>query len=111
MEMALRQGQPIPKAILDNEDLPPGLDFYMEAFATLCDSRASPESGIPYSEKLFYCEAEGIHGEDRDDFIYLITQLDIVYVGYYRERREQADKEAAKKPKGPLIPKRQQPRR
>ena len=105
MEMALKQGHSLPEGIKNHQELLPGLEFYMESFAVLCDSRANEGLGIPYSEKLAYCEAEGVRGEDRDDFIYLVSQLDVAYVKYYREKSER-EREAKQKKNRPPVKRR-----
>lgn len=85
LDIARRQNGPVSERIQNAPDLLPGLQFYVDAFNVLTRSRQIGQGGIgpiPYGEISLYCKDEGIEGDDREDFIYVIGEIDRFYVDW-----------------------------
>lgn len=79
---------PIPEPILNAPMLFEGLQLHYEAFLELTRTRQHTVNGtelpIHWKEYLDYCSAYSIDGEQRDDFVYVLKQLDDRYLSYRR---------------------------
>lgn len=101
LEQCIRQGRPIPDKIQNAPELELGLSLYYTGFYDLDSSRQiggmSPGS-IPWTAIQMYCVANGIEGEQREDFFYHVMHLDKVCMKYSASK---ADKSKATPPKVP----------
>ena len=81
-----------PEAIEPNVD---GLHFYLEAFRELssCRPGGMDVQAIPFTAVAEYCRVYGI--EDFDDFLYIIRQLDSVYLGLVEAESKKKGTESA----------------
>lgn len=90
IEQCLRARRPLPKRIQEAPELLPGLDFYLQAWFDL-DSCRSPgfdgRTRIPWTAARLWAEEYGLEDEERDEFFYLLSELDTAYLGWEEKRR------------------------
>lgn len=69
-----------------------GLQFYLEAFRELSSCRPGGMDilPIPFTAVVTYCQVYGI--EELDDFLYIIRDLDYVYLGLVEEENKKVSK-------------------
>lgn len=81
-------GMAPPKWSLSAPEIPLGSDFVYEAFWQLdtCRSWSFGPGGIPWTAIDRYCVVHGIDGSDRDEFVYLIRQMDAEFRKYHSEQ-------------------------
>ena len=81
-------GLPIPETIQNAPELRIGLQLYLSAFMDLSSSRAVGMGigAIPWVAVHDYCERLEIVGEQREDMMYHIDQLDGVYIKHRSEK-------------------------
>lgn len=101
IEAAVRFGAPLPDRILNAPELQHGLQIYVDAFNTLTRSRPMSQGGIgsiPYSEISQYCRDHDIDGDEREETIFLIQQMDDAYCKWQADhfkKKMEADRRAA----------------
>ena len=67
----------------------------------------SETAAIAYSEKLAFCCANGVEGDDREYFFNVIGELDKAYLEWHAKKREaERSKQAAAKKPGMNLPRR-----
>lgn len=102
IDSAVRFGAPLSDRIVNAPELQHGLQIYVDAFNTLTRSRSMSQGSIgsiPYSEISSYCRDHEITGDDREEAIYLIQQMDDTYCKWQADsfkKKMEADKRAAK---------------
>ncbi len=85
LDIARRQNGPVSERIQNAPELLPGLQLYVDAFNVLTRSRQIGQGcigPIPYEAVSQYCKDEEIVGDDREDFFYLIGEVDRFYVDW-----------------------------
>lgn len=89
---------PLPPKIANAPELQVGLDLFYVAFLDLNGSRQMGygEGPIRWETIHFYCEANGIVGEQREDMFYHMTQMDSVYLDHKAAKAKQ-ESEASNK--------------
>lgn len=82
IEQAQRFGRPLPKAIQDCPTLHPWTILFYQGFLDLTTSRSLGMAVGPISlvTMLEYCEAYEIEGEQREDFLWMVSRLDHKYL-------------------------------
>lgn len=92
--MAVRQGRPIPKKIMEAPQLFMGLELFFVAFLALTDERqvAWGEGAIPWRAMREWCDANEISEDTRADVFYFVKQLDGAYLRRSAEKRKAAGK-------------------
>lgn len=82
IEQAYRQRMPLPPKIANAPELQVGLEFYYSAFLELTSCRflGFGEGPISYLAMQNYCEVNDVVGEQRDDLVYHIQQMDAAYL-------------------------------
>lgn len=82
---------PIPEPILNAPMLLAGLELHYDAFLELTKTRQHSVNGtelpIHWKEYFDYCNAYGITGEQREDFIHILQKLDDKYLNYRRSKQ------------------------
>lgn len=76
---------PLPDRILNAPELLLGLDFFYTAFMDLTSCRGQgygTEGPISWLDMRRYCRENAIIGEQRDDLIYHIQQMDDCYLRF-----------------------------
>lgn len=79
----------MPAALDAAPDLPPGLDWYVEAFLALASCRPQGMAGpgpIPWTALDRYAQRHGIAGAEFEIFEVLIAALDSAWLGWRAER-------------------------
>lgn len=100
----------VPQYIQDAPELEVGLDFLFTAFNKLSSCRPPTFAGvsrIPWTAVSMYCRDYEIVDEDREDFEYVIEQVDLKYIKYLSDK---AEKDRARNAKAP-PPRKVAPRR
>ena len=89
VELAMRQGRPIPKRIAEAPELMRGLDLYYEAFWRLdtCRSVAMDLGPIPWTAVHAYGTEMRLSRRQRQDLHHHVTAMDLAYRKWVRERR------------------------
>lgn len=84
VEQCVRTRQPYPDSIANAPELHPGLNLFYTAFLDLTSCRALGTSQGPISwlSIHYYCEANEIDGEQREDVFFHVTRLDKVYLDW-----------------------------
>lgn len=97
LEMAAKQGMPIPPSIENAPELLPGLEIYYHAFLNLTTDRTfgMAEGPIPWSAMDRYARRHGIEGFDFDRFVVIMRIMDTAYSDYQESRRNKAESKAA----------------
>lgn len=74
----------LPSFIENAPQLHLGLELYLDAFLDLntCRSVGMAEGPIPWSAIMDYCQAYEIDGETRDNVMYHVRALDVVYMDH-----------------------------
>ncbi|WVW77405.1 tail chaperonin [Stenotrophomonas phage vB_SmaS_Bhz59] len=85
----MRFGMPVPDRIANAPDLDMGLGLYYQGFLDLTSCRQIGMGIGPISllSVLEYCVINGIEGEQREDFVWLVTHLDAKYLEWSRGRQ------------------------
>lgn len=88
MQMCLRDGRPIPKAIQNAPELWMGLELFFTAWLELTPDRPSgwDVRPIPWTSISQYAEVFGITGEQRDDLFYFVRAMDDAYLKHCRKK-------------------------
>ncbi len=103
LKQCKRFKQPIPVAIANAPSLLPGLEFYYGGFQDLTTCRSPggmSEGAIPWTVKHQWCDRNNVYGEQREDFIYLITHLDIEYRNFLAAKSNQKPPVKVKRHRG-----------
>jgi len=84
----VRFGQPLPARIQNAPELWLGNRLYYDGFLDLTSSRPVSMALGPLSilTLMEYCYITGIEGDQRDDFIWIITHLDAKYLEWSANR-------------------------
>lgn len=84
----MRFGLPLPDRIQNAPELNMGLQLFYTGFLELTSTRPTGFGPGPISQLsvLEYCIVNGIDGEQRDDFIWMIARLDEKYLTWSRDR-------------------------
>lgn len=85
MDDCYRFNQPLPDAIANAPELYLGLELYYNGFNQLSSSRPQGfgVGAIPLSYILDYCQVYSIIGEDMDDFVWFITNIDRKFLDWW----------------------------
>lgn len=88
--MSVQQGMPLPDAIANAPELLLGLQLYFSGFLDLNDERqiGFGNGPIPWRAMQQYCEVQGIEGEQKDDFFFLVKQMDAEYLKHHAEKNK-----------------------
>lgn len=81
---------PLPPKIQNAPELQVGLEFYYAAFLELTSCRflGFGEGPISYLSIQNYCEIHEVEGEQRDDLVYHIQQMDAAYLKWRASQLE-----------------------
>lgn len=83
IEQCARQSLPLPDSIQNAPTLFQGLQLFYSAFMDLTSCRGQgygTEGPIPWLSISQYCNIHGITGEQREDVIYHVQNMDAVYL-------------------------------
>lgn len=80
---------PIPAAIQNAPELLPGLDLFISAYTELstCRQLGMTEGPIPWLAMNAYCDVYEIDGDLRQEFFYILRQLDNEMMEYRESKR------------------------
>lgn len=88
IEDCARFNQPLPERIANAPELNLGLELYHSGFIQLSRSRPSGFglAAIPLSNIVDYCTIYSIIGEQMEDFIWFITEVDQLFMSWWNEK-------------------------
>lgn len=90
VEQCVRSRQPFPTTIANAPELHPGLYLFYTAFLDLtsCRTLGYSEGPISWLAIHYYCEANEIEGEQREDVFYHVSHLDKTYLDWSRKQHK-----------------------
>lgn len=93
IERCDRQKLPLPADFLKSTDLLTGLALYWDSFWTLESCRPSGWGlmPLPWTTVKDYGIYLDLDGDDLDDFIQLVRDMDNAYLEFFRAKKEQQD--------------------
>lgn len=97
IERSVKYNLPLPDAIKNAPELNFGLKFYYNAFLTLNKCRTilmGTVSPLTYFMYVDFCEKNDIIGEQRDDFIDILTLVDEAYLEHTNTNRPKHERPA-----------------
>lgn len=79
---------PLPERIQNAPELWIGLQMFYRGFLDLVSERSYGMAAgpIPYMKQVEYCVMNGIDGEQREDFVWLVSHLDAKYLEWSTKR-------------------------
>lgn len=88
LEQCKRYRLPVPDKIRNAPELYRGLEFTYQGFLDLntCRSVGLAAGPIRWTDIVKYCEVHDIHGQQAEDFIYLISVMDAAYLKHKAEK-------------------------
>ncbi len=100
VESAKKKGRELPKWYLDEPEMDPVNNFYLQSFYDLstCRSIGQVMGPIPWNIIVQYAEYSGLELDITDLFIRVIRSLDLVYLNWCSEETKKLNK--LNKPKG-----------
>lgn len=92
---AILSKQPIPDRIMNAPRLKDGLSLFINAFYDLdsertYDSNTGLPFSIPFTAMVTYCNFYSIFGEDAEDMVYYVKEIDSAYVDYITNKRKKS---------------------
>lgn len=84
----LKERLPFPDSIRDAPELLPGLELFFLGFLDLTTSRSvgMGVGPIPWKVIFDYCQAYGMSIEQTEDMVFLIREMDTVFMNFMREK-------------------------
>lgn len=95
VQMCEREGQPLPARIANKPELLLGLELFYISFLNLTSCRQqgyNTEGPISWLSIAEYCKVQGIIGDQREDLIYHVQQMDSAYLEYKTAKLKKAVK-------------------
>jgi hypothetical protein len=85
----LRLGLPLPKAVMEAQEVHEGLEIYWEAFVDLSTCRGGMGDGpIPWNQAAIYADRLEMDDEEFDDFWFYISQMDDAWLDYQARKNK-----------------------
>ncbi len=89
----IRLGLPLPKAVLEAQQVHEGLELYWEAFLDLSTCRGGMGDGpIPWNRAADYADRLEMDDEDFDEFWFFLTRMDECWLEFQDRKRKTGKK-------------------